>query len=68
MDKAKLKSLMALHGHTNRDIAELLDITEQSVSKKINENGSEFKQGEMAKIRNRYNLSPAEFDAIFFAN
>lgn len=66
MNKAKLKSLMSLHGDTNKDIAELLGISMQSVSSKINENGTEFKQGEIAKIKDRYNLSPAEVDAIFF--
>ena len=66
MNKAKLKSLMTLHGDTNKDIAELLGISLQSVSCKINENGTEFKQGEIAKIKDRYNLSPAEVDAIFF--
>lgn len=66
MNKAKLKSVMALHGDTNKDIAELLEISEQSVSCKINENGTEFKQGEIAKIKDKYNLSPAELEAIFF--
>ena len=67
MNKAKLKSIMTLHGDTNRDIAELLGITEQSVSCKINENGTEFKQGEITKIKDRYGLSPIEVDEIFFA-
>ena len=67
MDKAKLKSIMALHGDTNKDLAELLEISEQSVSAKINENGTEFKQGEITKIKDKYNLSPIEVDAIFFA-
>ena len=67
MNKAKLKSIMALHGDTNKDIAELLKISEQSVSCKINENGTEFKQGEIKKIAEKYNLSPSEVTAIFFA-
>lgn len=66
MNKAKLKSVMALHGDTNKDIAELLNISEQSVSCKINENGTEFKQGEISKIAEKYNLSPDEVVAIFF--
>lgn len=66
MNKAKLKSVMTLHGDTNKDLAEFLDISEQSVSCKINENGTEFKQGEIAKITVRYNLSPDEVVAIFF--
>ena len=66
MNKAKLKSLMALHEDTNKDLAELLNISEQSISAKINENGTEFKQGEIIKIKDRYKLSPVEVDAIFF--
>lgn len=66
MNKAKLRSVMALHGDTNKDVAEFLEISEQSVSCKINENGTEFKQGEIAKLKDRYNLSPSEVDAIFF--
>jgi DNA-binding XRE family transcriptional regulator len=66
MNKAKLRSVMALHGDTNKDVAELLGISEQSFSCKINENGTEFKQGEITKIKDKYNLSPAEVDSIFF--
>lgn len=67
MNKAILRSVMTLHGDTNKDLAELLNISEQSVSCKINENGTEFKQGEIKKIADRYNLSPADVAAIFFA-
>jgi DNA-binding XRE family transcriptional regulator len=66
MNKAKLRSIMALHGDTNKDLAETLGISEQSLSCKINENGTEFKQGEITKIKDKYNLSPDEVDAIFF--
>jgi predicted transcriptional regulator len=67
MNKVLLRSIMALHGDTNRDIAILLDITEASVSAKLNENGTEFKQGEIAKIKDRYKLTPEQVDNIFFA-
>lgn len=67
MNKELLRSIMALHGDTNKDLAELLGITEQSVSCKINEKGTEFKQGEIAKIIDKYNLSPEQVDSIFFA-
>lgn len=66
MNKAKLKSIMTLHGNTNEDLAAMLGISKQSVSCKINENGTEFKQGEIKKIADYYNLSPAEVTAIFF--
>jgi DNA-binding transcriptional regulator YiaG len=67
MNKELLRSFMVLNGDTNRDLAEFLDISEQSVSAKINENGTEFKQGEIAAIRQRYNLTADQVTNIFFA-
>jgi predicted transcriptional regulator len=67
MNKELLRSVMALHGETNRDLANLLGISEQSVSAKINENGTEFKQGEIAMIRQHYNLTAEQVTNIFFA-
>lgn len=66
MNGAMLKSVMVLNGDTIRDLAEYLDITPQSVSDKINERRTEFKQGEIAMIKERYNLSADQIDAIFF--
>jgi hypothetical protein len=62
---------MALHGDTIRDLAEFLGISPQSVSYKINEkvinkDKIEFKQGEIAAIKERYNLSADQVEAIFF--
>lgn len=67
MKKELLRSIMVLHGDTNRDLADYLGISEQSVSNKINENGTEFKQGEISRIKERYNLSSEQVDSIFFA-
>ncbi len=67
MKKELLRSIMVLHGDTNKDLADFLGITEQSVSNKINENGTEFKQGEIRRIRSRYNLTSEQVDLIFFA-
>lgn len=67
MNKELLRSIMVLHGDTNKDLAELLEISEQSVSAKINENGTEFKQGEIAKIVGKYSLTPEQTQSIFFA-
>lgn len=60
-DIAKLKN-----DDTNKDIAEYLGISEQSVSNKINETGTEFKQGEIAKLAKKWNLSADEIAEIFF--
>ena len=68
MNAKLLRSVMVLHGDTNVTLAEFLGITEQSVSNKINENGTEFKQGEIAKIKARYNLDSGMVDRIFFAD
>ena len=56
---------MILYGDTNRDLAKYLGISQQSVSSKINENGTEFRQGEIAKIKDRYSLSAEQVNNIF---
>lgn len=68
MNAKLLRSVMILNGDTNATLAEFLGITEQSVSNKIRENGTEFKQGEIAKIKARYNLDSDMVDRIFFAD
>lgn len=67
MNRNMLKSIMALHDDTIRDLADYLGITPNSVSNKINENGTEFRQGEIAMIKERYNLSADQVDDIFFS-
>lgn len=67
MNKEMLKSIMVLNGHTNKDLADLLEISEASVSAKINEKNTEFKQGEIAKIRDKYDLTAEQIEAIFFS-
>jgi CO dehydrogenase nickel-insertion accessory protein CooC1 len=66
MNAKLMRSVMVLHGDTNASLAEYLGITEQSVCNKINENGTEFKQSEIAKIKARYNLDSDMVDRIFF--
>jgi hypothetical protein len=68
MNKELLRSVMVLNGDTNKELAAFLGISEQSVSNKINENGTEFKKSEITKIKARYNLSPEQVDRIFFAD
>lgn len=66
MNSQMLRSIMVLHGDTNKDLAELLGKTAQSISNKLNEKGTEFTQGEIAKIKARYNLTAEQVEAIFF--
>jgi hypothetical protein len=68
MNSVLLKSVMTLHRDTNKDLAKFLGLSEQSVCNKINETGTEFKLGEIRKIKDRYQLSPEAVDTIFFDN
>jgi predicted transcriptional regulator len=67
MNSQMLRSIMVLHGDTNKDLAKLLGKTVQSISNKMNENGTEFTQGEIAKIKEKYNLNAEQIESIFFA-
>lgn len=67
MNKELLRSVMVLHGDTNRSLAAYLGISEQSLSNKINENNTEFRQREIGKIKARYNLTSDQVDLIFFS-
>ena len=68
MDGKLLRSIMVLHGDTLKSLAQFLNVSEQTVCNKINENGTEFKQGEIAQIKRRYNLDSSMIDRIFFAS
>ncbi len=51
---------MRLHGDTGTSLAKFLKMSRTTFSAKINETkGAEFTQGEIAKIRSKYNLSPS---------
>ena len=66
MNKALFRSIMVLHNDTNRSLAEYLGISAKSVTDKINENNTEFKQSEIAAIKRRYSLSDEQVSSIFF--
>lgn len=66
MNKALLRSVMVLHGDTNKTLALYLGISEKSVNDKINENNTEFKQSEIAAIKKRYSLADDQVSDIFF--
>lgn len=68
MNKLRLESVMRLHGDTGESLSDYLGIARSTFSAKKNEtNGAEFTQGEIAKIKARYNLQADEIDLIFFA-
>ena len=66
MNSKLFRSIMLLNGDTNKTLAEFLNISEASVSNKINEKGTEFRQGEIAAIKEKYNLTAEQVDEIFF--
>lgn len=66
MNSKLLRSIMFIFGDTNKTLAQALGISEPSLSNKINENGTEFKQSEIVSIKNRYNLDSKQVEDIFF--
>ena len=73
MNKALFKSIMALHNDTVNDLAIFLCLTPQSVYYKMNETkmpsgkNAEFGQGEIRRIKERYNLDAEQVEKIFFS-
>lgn len=66
MNKRKLESVMRLHGDTGTSLAEFMNISRTTFSAKINQtNGAEFKQSEIAMIKEKYSLEPDDVVAIF---
>lgn len=51
---------------TYKSLAEYLGISSQSVSNKVNENGTEFNREEIKKITLRWKLSAERLMVIFF--
>lgn len=67
MNKNKLEAVMRLHGDTGTSLSDFLGIARSTFSAKINETkGAEFTQGEISKIKDKYNLKPDEIIEIFF--
>ena len=67
MNTMLLKSVMTLHGDNIKTLAEYLGKTPQMISRKINEDNAEFRQGEIALIKERYNLTAEQVEEIFFS-
>ena len=63
--KDKLKVVLERFGQTQNDLAELLGISYQSVSIKLNGH-KDFTQTEIFKIMIMFNLTPEEVVDIFF--
>ena len=65
--KEKLRKVLEGFGHTQNDLAELLGITYQSVSIKIN-GKKDFTQSEMREIADMYKLTAEQVYSIFFCD
>ena len=69
MNKNMLVSKMKLFGDSQEDLSKALGISLVRTNAKINgTDGAEFRQGEIAIMRSRYNLTADEVDQIFFAD
>lgn len=66
MNSYLLRSKIAEHGETQKDLAKVIGITAANFSYKIN-GKVQFRQKEIEAIRNHYNLSADDVDRIFFA-
>lgn len=64
--KHKIRAILAKYGHTQNDLAELLGLTYQSVSIKINGH-KDFTQSEIFTMIHCYGLTPEEVVDIFFS-
>ena len=63
-----LKSIIMKYDKTQAALADSMRISLSCLNAKINETDSrEFKQNEIAFIRDRYNLSESELIEVFFA-
>ena len=67
MNAKELKAEMIRHDDTGETLAKALNITRQTLSRKMNDNGAEFTQSEISIIKERYDLSGDRINMIFFA-
>lgn len=66
MNKALLRAEMIKHGDTQETLANAMGISLSRLNAKINSDNAEFRQTEIIFIKDRYNLSAADVDSIFF--
>ena len=67
MNKRKLNAVMQLHGESQQNLAEYLQMSLSRLNAKINEyRGAQFRQNEIAAIQEHYGLSAEEVNEIIF--
>ena len=68
-NKNLLISKIKLYGDTQQTLAEYIGVSLTRLNAKINgTNGAEFSQSEIAKIKEKYNLTGEEVIQIFLSN
>lgn len=65
MDKNLFRAMYTAQGNTQKEVAEILGIAEQTLSAKVN-GETDFKHSEIKTLIDRYGLTPEQVDAIFF--
>lgn len=65
MNKNLFRAMITAHGNTQKDVAALLEITEQTLSAKVN-GETDFKHSEIKTLIDHYGLTPEQVDEIFF--
>lgn len=66
MDKQLLMSCVVRYDKTQGALANAMGLSLSRLNAKINANGAQFNQDEIAFIKNRYNLSDDQVVEIFF--
>ena len=67
MNVNELKVEMVRHGENGADLATLLDVSEATISSKMNSK-TEFTRKEICKIKEHFDMSPERVDEIFFSH
>ena len=65
MNSNLLKSVIVKHGDTQEKLAEAMGLSVSALNLRINGH-IEFRRNEINYIKQRYDLTPAEVDEIFF--
>ena len=67
MNKNLFRAMHTAHGDTQKQVADILGIAEQTLSSKVN-GETDFKHSEIKTLIDRYGLTPEQDDTIFFSN